>query len=52
MEESLAPKAEISYNRNAKEAYVKVRVQNGMALIEELYVDNLPIREFVLQAEY
>ncbi len=47
MEESIAPKAERSYNNNASSAYVAVRIKGDKAVIEELYVDHMPIRKFV-----
>lgn len=51
MEESQAPEAEQAYRehsrRETRDAYVTVRVLYGMAVIEELYVDGKPIREFL-----
>ena len=54
MEEMAAPKAETAYRDNSRSgrqnAYATVRILNGHAAIEELYIDNKPIREF-LRAE-
>ena len=51
MEEMAAPKAEAAYRDNSRSrhqnAYVTVRILNGHAAIEELYIDNKPIREFL-----
>lgn len=40
---------EHSQRRSQQDAYAAVRVQNGQAVIEELYVDDRPIREFLKQ---
>lgn len=49
--EALAPEAEKAYrihsSRGNRTAYVAVRVRSGFAAIENLYVDGLPILEFV-----
>jgi uncharacterized membrane-anchored protein len=61
MDEGLAPEAERLYwsgnlpgTRDEEEpqrpAYVVVRVRGGHAVIEELYIDELPVRERVQQA--
>ena len=51
MNEKLAPAAEEAYRQHARrgqqDAYVTVRVHNGRAVIEELYVAGKPIREFL-----
>lgn len=49
MEESLAPEAERAYrDRSASaEAWITVRVLDGHAVLEELYLDGLPVREFL-----
>lgn len=52
MNEKLAPAAETAYREHSRrggqqDAYVTVRVQNGRAVIEELYVAGKPIREFL-----
>ena len=51
MDERAAPKAESAYRDNSRSghqnAYVTVRILNGRAAIEELYIDNKPIREFL-----
>jgi len=49
MEEKLAPKAEAAYRNETKDAYIKVRVKNGNAVIEGLYIDNMRIEDFVKQ---
>jgi uncharacterized membrane-anchored protein len=54
MDESKAPAAEIAYrdfsNKRNSKAYVVVRVKNGQGLIEELFVDDEPILEFLRNA--
>ena len=54
MDEKLAPKADAAYRDNSRvnheNAYVTVRILNGHAALEELYIDDKPIREF-LQTE-
>ena len=49
MEESEAPKAERIYRQNSvpshRNTFVQVRVDRGFGVIEDLYVDNVPIRE-------
>ncbi|MEI6493985.1 MAG: GDYXXLXY domain-containing protein [Verrucomicrobiota bacterium] len=51
MEEMAAPKAETTYRANSRSehqnAYATVRVLNGHAAIEELYIEHKPIREFL-----
>lgn len=51
MNEQEAPEAERAYNtasrREARTAYAAVRVQAGMAVIEDLFVDGVPIKEFL-----
>jgi hypothetical protein len=54
MEESAAPKAEDAYrrfgNRRAQtndQTYVVVRVKGGRGVIENLYIKDTPIREFI-----
>ena len=53
MDENEAPAAERAYwkysassNRNA---YVQVRIEKGFAVLEDLYVDGTPIREYLAQ---
>jgi len=51
MREDLAPEAEKAYRSAArsgdKEAWVDVRVANGRGVIEELFIDGLPVREYL-----
>jgi uncharacterized membrane-anchored protein len=51
MEESKAPAAEIAYRRQTRQeesnAHVAVRVRDGFAVIEELYLDGMPIGEYL-----
>ena len=52
MEESDAPAAEKAYREHSRQggerdAYVIVRVRKGQAVIEDLYVGGMPIREFL-----
>lgn len=54
MEESKAPEAEqayIEYNRNSskKPAYALISVRNGNAVLQDVIIDDIPIREYVLQ---
>lgn len=53
MNEKLAPVAEDAYRKHSRrgqqDAYVTVRVQDGRAVIEDLYVAGRPIREFLKQ---
>lgn len=53
LEESTAPRAEKAYqaaNRSgAQNAWVTIRVRNGYAALEELFIDGKPIREYVRQ---
>lgn len=53
LNEKLAPAAEAAYLKHSghgqQAAYATVRVQNGRAVIEELYVAGKPIREFLKQ---
>jgi uncharacterized membrane-anchored protein len=49
--EKLAPEAERAYRANSRQqkqnAYVTVRVRNGDAALEELYIDNQPLKEYL-----
>ncbi len=51
MNEDDAPQAEIQYARagrsEKRSAYALVRLRSGMAVIEDLYIDDLPILEFL-----
>ncbi|MDE0838961.1 MAG: GDYXXLXY domain-containing protein [Kiritimatiellae bacterium] len=51
MDEFEAPEAERVYWQNARRtnrtAYVQIRVKNGLGVIEELYVQDMPIRKFI-----
>lgn len=51
MDENAAPKAETAYRNNSRRehqnACATVRILNGHAAIEELYIDDKPIREFL-----
>jgi uncharacterized membrane-anchored protein len=53
MDENLAPLAENAYRDASRgkpeEAYVTVRVLNGSAVLEELYLKGRPVRELVLE---
>jgi len=55
MEESVAPKAEILYRkhsqRNEENAHITFRVLKGEALIEELFIKDVPVAEFVKSFE-
>ena len=49
--EHIAPEAERAYQQHSRrvnpEAYVTVRVRKGQAVLEELYIAGLPLREFL-----
>ena len=51
MDENKAPKADIAYRNNSrsdsKNAYVTVRLLNGQGAIEELYIDDKSITEYL-----
>ena len=51
MDEKAAPEAEAAYRANSRRehenAYATVRILNGHAALEELYIDEKPIREFL-----
>ncbi len=50
-EESLAPEIESAYRRNSRResrnAFIAVRVRDGQGVIEELYIEDLPVREYL-----
>lgn len=52
-DEHLAPAAERAYWQHSRgatrEAYITVRVREGLAVLEELYIAGKPVREFVQQ---
>ena len=49
--EKLAPAAEMAYRENSRRgkenAFVTVRIRNGDAALEQLYIDNKPLAEYV-----
>ncbi len=51
MDESEAPEAERAYRQNSvrsnQNAYVQIRIENGFGVIEDLFIDGTPIREFL-----
>jgi uncharacterized membrane-anchored protein len=51
MEEGLAPAAEKAYLEHSRtserNAYITVRVRDGLGVIENLWIDGIPIHEFV-----
>lgn len=53
MQEDIAPKAEKAYRQTApnakpgKNSYIAVRIKAGFPVIEELYIDNMPVRDFI-----
>jgi hypothetical protein len=51
MEESLAPVAEKAYREHARaserNAYITVRIRDGFGVIENLWIDGVPIHELV-----
>lgn len=54
LEEKLAPEAETAYQQLTSESqqktFIQVRVKDGKAVLEELYLDNQPVRQYLLQA--
>ncbi len=53
MNENDAPRAERQYwqaNRKAREAYALVKVRSGMAVLEDLYIEGVPIMEYLNKA--
>jgi uncharacterized membrane-anchored protein len=55
MNEELAPAAERAYREHSgggqHDAYVAVRIKDGFAVLEELYVAGMPIGDFLARAE-
>ena len=55
MNEDLAPAAEQAYlehtGRGEREAHVAVRIKDGFAVLEELYIEGAPIGEFLARGE-
>ena len=53
--EAIAPEAERAYMNNStlnnQNAYVIIRVRNGDAAIEQLYIDNKPVAEYLREVE-
>ena len=51
LSESAAPRAESAYRshsrRGNRSTYVTVRVLDGFAVLEELYIDDVPIKDFL-----
>ncbi len=51
LDEDLAPEAEKAYERasrtGSQKAYVTVRVANGKAVLEELYIEGQPVRVYL-----
>ena len=51
MDENEAPEAERVYRQNSvrsnRNAYVQVRIEKGFGVIEDLYVDGTPIRDYL-----
>jgi uncharacterized membrane-anchored protein len=51
--EKLAPETERAYRERTRgetaDAYVTVRIRNGRAVLEELYLGGLPVREYLEQ---
>jgi uncharacterized membrane-anchored protein len=54
MKETLAPQAEKAYRdairrANSAPTYITVRVKMGLAVIEELYIEGVPVKEYLKQ---
>ena len=49
MDENAAPAAEVAYRARAAdiESWVTVRILDGRAVIEELYIGGKPVREYL-----
>ena len=55
MKEDLAPKAEKAYfrasSRTNRTAHIQVRVRDGRAVVEELFIEDVPIGEYLKRPE-
>jgi len=52
MDEERAPEAERAVwagRRGQREASISVRVRNGVGVIEELYIDDVPIHQWLVE---
>jgi len=47
MKEKAAPKAEKAYSRERENAYITLKVKNGLGAVSGLYIDNIPVEEYV-----
>lgn len=49
IEEVYSEEAETAYRQNAteKDVYIKVKILDGKSVIEELYIENEPIKEYI-----
>ncbi len=54
LDENIAPQADRAYAENSRRgaaaAYVTVRVRDGDAALEQLYIDDVPLREYLRRA--
>jgi uncharacterized membrane-anchored protein len=52
-EEQLAPEIEQAYRANSRrgeqKAFIAVRVRKGRGVLEELYIEDLPVAEYLRQ---
>lgn len=55
LDENIAPAAEQAYRehsrRGRQDAFVTVRVKSGFAVLEELYIGEMPITDFILKKQ-
>lgn len=53
LEESKAPEAERVYRKSLRDVerttYITVRIKSGLGVLEELYIDDMPVHEFLQQ---
>lgn len=47
MQEHAAPLAEAVYIRERKDAYVTLRVKNGVGVVSGLYIEDMPIEDYI-----
>jgi len=51
MKESAAPKAETAYLRNQGNTYITLRVKNGKGAISGLYINDMPVEDYIKNME-
>jgi uncharacterized membrane-anchored protein len=51
MQETAAPKAEAAYNQERRDAYVTLRIKNGVGVVSGLYIDDIRIEDYIIMME-